>query len=182
MRDEFQFGSFITMCLLKLKTLDTSEDNKVIRLQIWDTAGRERFRTITSSYYRGADGIIMFYDITDRKTFEDTTKWKQEIEKYSPEDIALILVGTKLDTSDSHQVSYAEGKEIADYWGIPFFETSSVTGENVDEAVLKLVECIKERKKSDQKAGNTTKGKPQIVIHSRHRFWNNFSRLFRLLW
>ena len=65
----------------KLKTV--KHENDVIKLQIWDTAGQERFRTLTASYYRGAQGIIIVYDVTDRETFDNVRTWINEIEKYS---------------------------------------------------------------------------------------------------
>ena len=72
-------------------------EGQVIKLQIWDTAGQERFRTLTASYYRGAQGIIIVYDVTDRDSFENVRNWIQEIEKYSKSNVCKVLVGNKCD-------------------------------------------------------------------------------------
>jgi len=81
--------------LQKLKSV--KYEGQVIKLQIWDTAGQERFRTLTASYYRGAQGIIIVYDVTDRDSFENVRNWIQEIEKYSKSNVCKVLVGNKCD-------------------------------------------------------------------------------------
>ena len=95
----------------KIRTVEI--DNKIVKLQIWDTAGQEKFRTITSSYYRGAHGIIVVYDITDRDTFGNVKNWFNEINKYAAESVNKVLVGNKAD-AENRQVSYEEGKAMAD--------------------------------------------------------------------
>mmetsp|Transcript_73826 Transcript_73826/g.102541 ORF Transcript_73826/g.102541 Transcript_73826/m.102541 type:complete len:144 (+) Transcript_73826:30-461(+) len=95
----------------KLKTIRL--EDQTIKLQIWDTAGQERFRTLTASYYRGAQGIIIVYDVTDRETFENVRTWINEIEKYSQANVCKILVGNKCDMEDKRQVTKEEGEELA---------------------------------------------------------------------
>ena len=75
----------------KIKTLDL--EGKSVKLQIWDTAGQERFRNIVSSYYRGAHGIMMVYDITDQESFQNLNSWLIEIEKNASKNVYKILVG-----------------------------------------------------------------------------------------
>ena len=75
-------------------------DGKTIKLQIWDTAGSERFKTITSSYYKGAHGIFVTYDITDRESFSAIENWMNEVEKHASENISRVLVGNKSDKVD----------------------------------------------------------------------------------
>jgi Ras-related protein Rab-1A len=89
-------------------------EGHIIKLQIWDTAGQERFRTLTASYYRGAQGIIIVYDVTDRETFDNVRTWIQEIEKYSrPGACCKMLVGNKSDMAEQRQVTTEEGQELA---------------------------------------------------------------------
>ena len=95
----------------KLKTVRHEGD--IIKLQIWDTAGQERFRTLTASYYRGAQGIIIVYDVTDRETFDNVRTWISEIEKYSQAGVCKILVGNKCDMDDKRQITREEGEELA---------------------------------------------------------------------
>ena len=88
----------------KIKTFDLA--GKQVKMQIWDTAGQERFKTsnnlikVTSSYYKGAHGIVLVYDMTDKKSFKDVENWLLEVEKYASEDVSKILVGNKCDLED----------------------------------------------------------------------------------
>ena len=102
----------------KIRTLEV--DGKTIKLQIWDTAGQERFKTITNSYYKGAHGIIVTYDVTDKESYKNIDNWMNEVEKHASDNVSRILVGNKSDLEDSRQVSYDEGKELADRRSIHF--------------------------------------------------------------
>lgn len=86
-------------------------DGQKVKLQIWDTAGQDRFKTITSSYYRGAHGIVIVYDVTDRDSFEAVKNWIGEIDKYSDEKVFKFLVGNKSDLVERRQVSAEEGRK-----------------------------------------------------------------------
>ena len=126
----------------KIRTIES--DDKVCKLQIWDTAGQERFKTITSSYYKGAHGIIITYDITDRDSFNAVHNWMQEAEKQSPmESVARILVGNKSDLEQRRAVSYDEGQEMANHYGVRFLETSAKECKNVDQAFQVMAREIK---------------------------------------
>lgn len=91
-------------------------EGKKIKLQIWDTAGQDRFKTITSSYYRGAHGIVIVYDVTDRESFEGVKNWIGEIDKYAEEKVFKFLVGNKSDLADRRQISTEEGRKYGKLW------------------------------------------------------------------
>ncbi|KAG0009051.1 Ras- protein Rab-4A [Entomortierella chlamydospora] len=105
-----------------------------VKLQIWDTAGQERFRSVTRSYYRGAAGALLVYDISNRNSFMSISKWIADARKLAGADIALMLVGNKLDLED-REVTYLEAK-------MTFLETSALTGEGVEETFLKCGRAI----------------------------------------
>jgi len=107
---------------------------KKIKLQCWDTAGQDRFRSIVRSYYRGAAGALLVYDITRRESFEHVTNWLQEAQNSADPDLVLTLVGNKCDRSKDRQVAYDEGHIFAQQNGLSFVETSAVTGHMVDDA------------------------------------------------
>ncbi|XP_051944075.1 ras-related protein Rab-18-B-like isoform X2 [Hippocampus zosterae] len=95
----------------KVKTL--AIDGNKAKLAIWDTAGQERFRTLTPSYYRGAQGVILVYDVTKRDTFTKLENWLNELETYTTRnDIVKMLVGNKIDRED-HEVDRNEGLKFA---------------------------------------------------------------------
>lgn len=72
-------------------------DDKLIKLQIWDTAGHEKFRTITTSYYKSAHAIIILYDITEQSSFDHINNWMIEIDKFAKQEVLRIIVGNKID-------------------------------------------------------------------------------------
>ena len=116
----------------KIKTFEI--DSKKIKMQIWDTAGQERFKNIISSYYRGAHGILLLYDVTDKESFKNLSNWLIEIEKNASKNILRILIGNKSDLEDKRVITHAQGKEFADTYGLKFIETSAKKNLNVSEA------------------------------------------------
>ena len=116
----------------KIKTFDL--DDKKIKMQIWDTAGQERFKNIIASYYRGAHGILLIYDVTDKESFKNLQNWLIEIEKNANKNVLKVLIGNKTDLEDKRAVTYNEGKEFADTYGLKFIETSAKKNSNVNEA------------------------------------------------
>ena len=108
-------------------------DGKIIKVQIWDTAGHERFRSITYSYYRGANAIIIVFDLSDKKSFISITEWLKQIEKHAKENVFKFLVGNKSDLIDERKVTYEEAKQYADEHDLPYIETSAKEGININE-------------------------------------------------
>ncbi|CAE7209183.1 YPT1 [Symbiodinium natans] len=120
-------------------------DGKKAKAQIWDTAGQERFRTICASYYRGAHGVIVAFDLTDRESFHNVRHWLEEIEKYAQAGVNKMLVGTKCDMASKRAVTYDEARELAEELGLRYLETSAKHTHNVDEAFTQLAKEIKDR-------------------------------------
>ena len=116
----------------KVKTLTINE--KKVKMQIWDTAGQERFRTVVSTYFRGAHGILLLYDVTNRDSFKNLESWLIEIEKNAKEKVLKILIGNKCDLTDDREIQSDEGKAFALRNGMEFMETSAKMNTNVSEA------------------------------------------------
>ena len=116
----------------KIKTFEI--DTKKIKMQIWDTAGQERFKNIISSYYRGAHGILLLHDVTDKDSFKNLSNWLIEIEKNSSKNVIKVLIGNKTDLEDKRVISKNQGKDFADTYGLKFVETSVKKNINVKEA------------------------------------------------
>jgi len=106
-------------------------DNRQVKLQIWDTAGQESFRSITRSYYRGAAGALLVYDITRRETFNHLTRWLEEARQNANQSMCIMLIGNKSDLDHRRQVSKEEGEKFARDNGLIFLETSAKTAANV---------------------------------------------------
>jgi len=126
-------------------------DGKQIKLQIWDTAGQESFRSITRSYYRGAHGALLAYDITRRETFNHLKGWLAEVKEHSTKDMVIMLIGNKSDLEHKRAVTYEEGRKFAEENGLIFSETSAKTAQNVEEAFLQTAKMIYDK----VKAGNS---------------------------
>ena len=122
---------------------------KQIKLQIWDTAGQESFRSITRSYYRGATGALLVYDISRRDTFNHLTRWLEEARQHANPKMVIMLIGNKSDL-EKREVSYEEGEKFAKDNGLIFLETSAKTAQNVEEAFLKTAQKIYDNIQSGQ--------------------------------
>jgi Ras-related protein Rab-2A len=133
-------------------------DNLHIKLQIWDTAGQESFRSITRSYYRGAAGALLVYDITRRETFNHLTRWLEEARSNSNSELLIMLIGNKSDLNHRRQVSVEEGQRFAEENGLIFMETSAKTAFNVEEAFVDTAHKIYERIQKGQIDPNGDKG------------------------
>lgn len=121
-----------------------SLDGKRVKLQVWDTAGSERFRAVTSGYYRGAHGIIVVFDVADKRSFEHVRYWIAEAGRHSPTTAQRMLVGNKSDLAGTTRfVSSDEAVDLAEGLGIPFVEASAKSAENVDRAFVLLAQAIK---------------------------------------
>ncbi|KAL6650878.1 hypothetical protein ACP70R_009803 [Stipagrostis hirtigluma subsp. patula] len=117
-------------------------DNKPIKLQVWDTAGQEAFRSITRSYYRGAAGALLVYDITRRETFNHLASWLEDLRQHANANMTVILVGNKCDLAHKRAVSYEEGEQFAREHGLIFIEASAKTAQHVEEAFVKTARAI----------------------------------------
>jgi small GTP-binding protein len=119
------------------------EINKMIyRIQIWDTAGQENFRSIARAYYKNSVCACVVYDITNRLSFEDIQIWIDDCTKQTAKSVLLLLVGNKSDLSSKREVTYDEGKAFAQSHNMLFFEASAKTGENINEIFTKSVSQI----------------------------------------
>lgn len=117
-------------------------NDKSIKLQIWDTAGQESFRSITRSYYRGSIGALLVYDITKRQSFENLQKWLEEMKENAYSKMTTILIGNKVDLENERQVSFEEGQAFAKKHDLVFFETSAKSSHNVEKAFLAITQKI----------------------------------------
>ncbi|EKM56091.1 uncharacterized protein PHACADRAFT_257157 [Phanerochaete carnosa HHB-10118-sp] len=147
----------------KIRTIDL--EGKTVKLQIWDTAGQERFRTIAAAYYRGAHGIIVVYDVTDKESYENVKGWLTEIDRYASEGVLKLILGNKSDLAERRVVEHDTAKEFADQLGIPLLETSAKTSAGVEDAFIAMAKQVKEivdanpEPSSNSKGGNVSVGR-----------------------
>ena len=126
----------------KVKSLEV--DKKLVKMQIWDTAGQERFRNVISSYFKGAHGILLIYDITAKDSFKELENWLGEVESNANSQVLKILIGNKCDLEDRREISKDEGEAFAMRNGMQFMETSAKLNTNVNEAFEALAKIMVE--------------------------------------
>ncbi|KAI9358559.1 ras-related protein rab-2A-like protein [Zopfochytrium polystomum] len=131
-------------------------NNRRVKLQIWDTAGQESFRSISRAYYRGAIGCLLVYDMTRRDTFNHLMSWLEDVKQHGNEEIKTALIANKSDLAAKRQVSREEGEAFAQANGLIYFEASAKSGENVEEAFLSVANAIFEHLRLDRDPATLT--------------------------
>lgn len=130
-------------------------EDPTVRLQLWDTAGQERFRSLIPSYIRDSTVAVVVYDITNVNSFQQTTKWIDDVRTERGSDVIIMLVGNKTDLADKRQVSIEEGERKAKELNVMFIETSAKAGYNVKQlfrrvaAALPGMESTQDRSRED---------------------------------
>ncbi|KAH7889131.1 P-loop containing nucleoside triphosphate hydrolase protein [Phlebopus sp. FC_14] len=158
------------------KLIEIPEQGKIIKLQCWDTAGTESFRSITRSYYRGAAGCLLVYDVTSRASFTNARSWLADVREHADPHLTCILVGNKVDLCEegtegasSHhhkrrEVSVEEAEQWAKEEGLLFVEASAKSGQNVDfafeEASRDILDKIKRGVFDDDRSPGVKLSKP----------------------
>lgn len=115
--------------------------NKNVLVKIWDTAGQERFKTVTRQYYKNAEGVMLIYDVTSQKSFSMIEEWFKSIIENKRKDAQVILIGNKKDMVN-RVISAEQGESLAKKFEIKYYETSALSGENVDQVFEELAENI----------------------------------------
>ncbi|EEB13748.1 ral, putative [Pediculus humanus corporis] len=134
-------------------------DAENVQIDILDTAGQEDYAAIRDNYFRSGEGFLFVFSITEEDSFQATQDFREQILRVKNEEsIPFLLVGNKCDLEDKRKVSYAEAKNRADQWGVPYVETSAKTRENVDKVFFDLMREIRSRKIEENKS-NVGKGK-----------------------
>ena len=117
-------------------------NKKVYRIQIWDTAGQENFRSIARAYYKNSVCACVVYDISSRTSFEDIQIWIDDCTKQTSKSVLLVLIGNKNDLNDKREVSYEEGEAYAKAHKMLFLEASAKTGHNINAIFERSVKQI----------------------------------------
>jgi Ras-related protein Rab-8A len=148
--------SLVSTVGVNFKSRKVNIGSEAVQVQVWDTAGQEQFHKITTSYYKGAQGIMLVYDVTDTASLANIEYWIKNIKSHAADTVQVALIGNKTDLRPTagSPTNAAEGtkkwcdtsrgQEIAQKYGIPFFETSAKESYNVEVAFLTLVEHIVE--------------------------------------
>jgi Ras-related protein Rab-1A len=127
--------------------------NKIAKIQIWDTAGEERYRSITTAYYRGAAAIIICCDITNKDSFYNLNNWIDEIVKYTDKDVDKLILMNKCDLIEERKIDKNDISKFEKESGLKVMEVSAKTGKGVDKAFEYIIEKLID--KNEKKNNNT---------------------------
>ena len=128
---------------MKVKDFKIKED--LVKAQFWDTAGQEKYDSLTTSYYKGAKGALIVYDITQKSSFDKIESLLKKLRDNSNKNVSVILVGNKCDLEDNREVLKEDGEELAQKLKIKFMEVSAKTGENLDKMFQNLIDEVYEK-------------------------------------
>ena len=140
--DDSFTANHLTTIGIDFKIKNINLENKLIKLQIWDTAGQDRFRAITKNYYKGAHGILLIYDVTNKKTFENVRNWVTQIRENASAKAIIYIVGNKIDDKEKRVVTKEEGEKMASEFDLKFFEASAKEDINIATTFEGLVKDI----------------------------------------
>nr|XP_033779553.1 ras-related protein Rab-25 [Geotrypetes seraphini] len=165
-RNEFNHDSRTTIGV-EFSTRTVTLDGLMVKAQIWDTAGLERYRAITSAYYRGAVGALLVFDITKHQTYNSVDRWLKELYDHADANIVVMLVGNKKDLGDqAREVPSEEAKMYAENSGLLFIETSALDATNVElafETVLaEIFKKVSKNKPGQAKSNTVSLGQENV--------------------
>jgi small GTP-binding protein len=120
-------------------------EGQQVKLQIWDTAGQERFRSIAKAYFRSAIGVILVFDLSERKSFDDLNQWLVDIHSLCDPNAVITLIGNKLDLIEQRKVTSNEAETFANLHQLAYFETSALGGDNIQEVFHRTAGAILRR-------------------------------------
>ena len=146
--DKFRENYFASTGI-ELKTTSIQIDGKSIKIQLWDTAGQEKYRAMIKNLYLKSQGIIILFDITNETSFINLKNWMSQIKESCGEDILILLVGNKIDLEDNRVINKERAMEYANNENIEYIEVSSKTGENINKALTSLLQKILKRDDSN---------------------------------
>lgn len=135
-------------------------EDRTIRLQLWDTAGQERFRSLIPSYIRDSSVAVVVYDITNANSFQQTSKWIDDVRTERGSDVIIMLVGNKTDLSEKRQVTTEEGERKAKELSVMFIETSAKAGYNVKQLFRRVAAALPGMEQETKKPGENIELKP----------------------
>jgi len=141
-----------------------SINNLIFEINIWDTAGEEKYHAMAPIFYRGADGAVITFDFTRKETFEKAQKWFEELNQFSENNPKIILVGNKHDL-DNKCITTDEARNLAKKYNAIFLSVSALTGENVNEIFTSLTYEIYQNKIKINKNQNKIKNKNINIVN-----------------
>lgn len=157
--DEEFNDSLLTTIGVDYKFKTVNINSEIIKFQIWDTSGQERFKSITTTYYRESSVVILCYDITDPITFLNLDAWLNEIKNHASPNVLIVICGTKFDLASERKISYDDAKLYCDNKNLKYFEVSAKSNLNINKIFYEISQEIIKIKSSDDLTNVTIRQK-----------------------
>ena len=133
---------------VEFKCYRTKVDDETVKLDIWDTAGQDRFRAVSKAYFRNAVGAVLTFALNDRQSFEELDGWLSQLQSLCAPNCVILLVGNKSDLTNDRLISVVEASSFCERNNLEFLETSALSDTNVKETFIRLASKIHARVKS----------------------------------
>ena len=127
--------------------IELEDQHVIVTLMFWDIAGQPQFHMLHRPYYNGADGIILVFDVTRSSTFSNINNWYSSAVKYGLSEVPVILIGNKVHLKEERKIILPMAEHLSKKLNAPYYETSTLTGENINEAFQKIAELVYSSKK-----------------------------------
>ena len=180
-KNEFSWNYLATIGIdFFTKDIELTNPNKLIRVKIWDTAGQERFKSLSKSFFRNADGIIIVFDVNKKDSFENLQFWIDSVHSNlgktnnnnnnieNEDNVNVIIIGNKIDLI--REVNKEEGLKYSKESGFKYYETSALTGENVENSFLEFIKDILE---GNKKKGIKLNNNKNLIDKNNDENWCN---------
>jgi len=132
-------NAFISTIGYEVRTHILKLDGQTVKMQVWDTGGQERYRPVLATCYKNAFGVLLVYDVTNKKSFTNLQQWLTEVNEFASADVPKLLIGNKSDLAGRRQVEESMAAQFAAERGLAYIETSAMESANIREAFLTLV-------------------------------------------
>ncbi|XP_037017348.2 ras-related protein Rab-17 isoform X2 [Artibeus jamaicensis] len=167
-KDDFRSTLPTVGCAFFTKVVDLGA--APVKLEIWDTAGQEKYHSVCHLYFRGANAALLVYDITSKESFHKAQQWLKDLEKESsPGEVVVMLVGNKADLGEEREVPLEEGKEFAESQRLLFMETSARANLQVTEAFSTVARELLQRAEREQR--QTPRGDARLALNQGPTGW-----------
>ena len=152
-RDEFRASQIPTIAI-DFSTKAVEVRGRRLKMQIWDTAGQEKYNTLTTTFFKSTHAILLCFAIDDRASFDALNNWMAQVAANAPKNVLLVLVGNKADLQQKRVILQEEAEAMAHHFSVKFVEVSALSGENVEkvfkEIAAELVERFDQEKKQEE--------------------------------
>ena len=155
---------------VEFRTYTVPVGDHEVKLNIWDTAGQEKFRSVSKAYFRNAVGAALVFSLTDKKSFEALDGWLNDLQSLCVHNAVILLIGNKLDLAEGRVVSGEDANVFAERHGLEYFETSALDATNVDEAFVRLAKSVYEKvEKGELQSGFQAAAPPVVLNEAPHQ-------------